>query len=109
LPSCIASLPAVVAGTAYRVVELEPLEPVPEPGYVPDDVPLGLVGLLVPLVPDPMPEPVVLSEPVPELPLLPGVDMPPVPGVVPDVAPGVGVLMVPFPVPLAPEVSLGAL
>jgi hypothetical protein len=87
------------------VVELEPLEPVPEPGYVPDDVPLGLVGL----APVPMPEPVVLSEPVPELPLLPGVDMPPVPGVVPDVAPGAGVLMVPFPVPLAPEVSLGAL
>ena len=89
------------------MVELESLEPVPEPGYAPDDVPLGLVVLLVPLDPDPMPEPVVLSEPVPELPLLPGVDMPPVPDVVLDVVPGVGVLMVPLPVP--PEVPLGAL
>jgi len=72
-------------------------------------VPLGLVVLLVPLDPDPMPEPVVLSEPVPELPLLPGVDMPPVPDVGLDVVPGAGVLMVPLPVPLAPEVPLGAL
>lgn len=72
-------------------------------------MPLGLVVLLVPLEPDPMPEPVVLSEPVPELPLLPGVDMPPVPDAGLDVVSGVGVLMVPLPFPLAPEVPLGAL
>lgn len=72
-------------------------------------MPLGLVVLLVPLDPDPMPEPVVLSEPVPELPLLPGVDMPPVPDAGLDVVSGVGVLMVPLPFPLAPEVPLGAL
>lgn len=72
-------------------------------------MPLGLVVLLVPLDPDPMPEPVVLSEPVPELPLLPGVDMPPVPDAGLDVVSGVGVLMVPLPFSLAPEVPLGAL
>lgn len=76
------------------MVELEPLEPAPEPGYVGDMLP-GLVVLPVPLDPDPMPAPVVLSEPVPELPLLPGVEMPPVPDAGLELVSGVGVLMVP--------------
>jgi len=67
-------------------------------------MPFGLEVLPVPLDPDPMPAPVVLSEPVPELPLLPGADMPPLPDVGPDVVSGVGVLMVPL-----LEVPLGAL
>jgi hypothetical protein len=78
---------------------------------VPDDVSLGLVGVVglrVPLVPFelvPMPEPVVLPEPVPELPLLPGVVMSLVPDVESEAVPAPLVPEVPLIVPL----SLGAL
>jgi hypothetical protein len=65
-------------------------------------MPLGLVALPVPFDPDPIPAPVVLSEPVPELPLLPGVEIPPVPDAGLDIVPGVLIvppLDVPFGTP----------